>query len=492
MAINDINEILNKKFSQPLEEFYKRRIIIWDDYDNEFINLINELQLNNAKILILSDNNKFYSKKLLLEDDPLSNYLVYNPLKFNNDNDNWLLDIFEYSEHYKADYISSLLEEINADDTAIIRNTVKDYRKFFENSKRKQKFIELTSKVEDTKNIHLTIFSVLTNSKTKQISEILLSLFKEGWDEDNKLLNNIKSFGNINKFYEIMFKIIGYEGTSLEELLYTICITSLGQTINYGNIKSFYPKYFKNEYVSNCYNIVQEWFMQDNDFSSKLLLDVGREININKMLEKLKINEMYSCDIFPHINGWLLTNLFNEIKNNVIKTKETFDLINKRKTMRFYKEYQNYYEGIYNICMLYDLYIENQDIFHMTNSKELWDIYENRLYKFDTYYRKFHYHFNKSLKTNTNLHIDDLFKDCADYIENIYKNWYLNNLNSCWNKLCNDDFIKYGKIKDINHQVDFYNRFVKNSLDEKTTFVIISDALRYEVGMELYNELIKK
>ena len=77
-----------------------------------------------------------------MEDDPLSNYLIYNPVRFENEESNWLLDVFEYSEHYKADYISGLLEELNATDSIMIRNTIKSYSKFFENIKRKNKFKE--------------------------------------------------------------------------------------------------------------------------------------------------------------------------------------------------------------------------------------------------------------------------------------------------------------------------------------------------------------
>ena len=125
MVIDEIKNILNRKFSLPLEEFYKRRIIIWDDPDNEFLEISKELELNNAKIITLTGFNNFYVKKLILEDDTLSNYLIYNPVRFETTENNWLLDVFEYSEHYKADYISGLLEELNASDSLMIRKTIK-------------------------------------------------------------------------------------------------------------------------------------------------------------------------------------------------------------------------------------------------------------------------------------------------------------------------------------------------------------------------------
>ena len=490
MVINDIKDILNRKFSLPLEEFYKRRIIIWDDPDNEFLEISKDLELINAKVVALTGVNNFYVKKLILEDDPLSNYLIYNPVRFENEESNWLLDVFEYSEHYKADYISGLLEELNATDSIMIRNTIKSYSKFFENIKRKNKFIELTKKINDIKTIHIGVLATLTNVKKMDVSEILLSIFKEGVDNENKIIKSIESFGNIDVFNELVFRVTGYQGDSIEELFNSICLTALAQTLDKGVIASYYPKYFNEEFISNCYNIVEEWYLYDNETASRLLHKVGRNVKIVNMLDGLKISDISSSDIIPHINGILLIKIFKEICNNVIKSKENIDLVNRRRTMRFYKEYKNYFEGIYYIALMQDTYSKYQNVFHMITPYELWKSYEDDLYKFDTYYRKFHYYLNLSLQ-RTNIYIDDSFKECAEYIENIYKNWYLNNLNSCWNKITKQEFEIAGKFNEIEHQLDFFNNYVKKSMEEKITFVIISDALRYEVGKELYEKLSK-
>lgn len=490
MAINEIKDILNRKFSLPLEEFYKRRIIIWDDPDNEFLEISKDLELDNAKIITLTGFNNFYVKKLILEDDTLSNYLIYNPVRFETAENNWLLDVFEYSEHYKADYISGLLEELNASDSLMIRNTIKSYSKFFENIKRKNKFKELTSNINDIKTIHMGVLATLSNSRRLNVSDILLSIFKEGINNENKIIKSIESFGNKDVFNELIFKVTGYNGDSIEDLLNSICLTALGQTIDKGVIASFYPQYFNLDNISNCYSIIEEWYLYDNESASKLLHHVGRNVNIVNMLEKLNISDICSSDIMPHVNGVLLSKIFNEICNNIIKPKENIDLINRRRTMRFYNDYKNYFEGIYYIALMQDMYSKYQNVFHMIAPYELWNSYEEELYKFDTYYRKFHYYFNLSLQ-KTNIHIDDSFKECAEYIENIYKNWFLSNLNSCWNKISKEEFTLNGKFNRINHQLDFYSKYVRNSIEEKITFVIISDALRYEVGKELYERLTK-
>ena len=65
MGIKDIKNDLDKRFAEPLPEFYKRRIIFWNDEEGEFKEEIESLVLDNAKVLVLSESNQFASKKLL-------------------------------------------------------------------------------------------------------------------------------------------------------------------------------------------------------------------------------------------------------------------------------------------------------------------------------------------------------------------------------------------------------------------------------------------
>ena len=45
---------LNRRFAQPLPEFYARRVIFWYDEDKEFEDSISNLQLEKAKVLVLN------------------------------------------------------------------------------------------------------------------------------------------------------------------------------------------------------------------------------------------------------------------------------------------------------------------------------------------------------------------------------------------------------------------------------------------------------
>ena len=86
----DVAKSLAERFSAPLKDHYKRRIIFWHDPDREFESTIDEISIPDVKVLKLTGTNNFYAKMLLSATDTESNYLVYNPLKYDDVKDNWL------------------------------------------------------------------------------------------------------------------------------------------------------------------------------------------------------------------------------------------------------------------------------------------------------------------------------------------------------------------------------------------------------------------
>ena len=141
MDSDKIIQELNQRFAAPLPEFYKRRIIFWYDEDEEFRERLDEVSLNNAKLVALTGTNNFAVKKLLSVDDTTNNFLVYCPLSYEKPEDDWLLDIEMYSEEFRADLISIWMDEMGIPSTPAMRKLVKDYRKFFKAKVRRDKIV---------------------------------------------------------------------------------------------------------------------------------------------------------------------------------------------------------------------------------------------------------------------------------------------------------------------------------------------------------------
>ena len=137
-------------------------------------------------------------------------------------------------------------------------------------------------------------------------------------------------------------------------------------------------------------------------------------------------------------------------------------------------------------------YQANISGFHIAEYTALWKAYTENFCRMDHYYRQFHTAFGKSLKESIPA-LEDLYKNVADYVEKLYKNWYLAKLGSQWTKLVAEELEKGAALAGIEQQTDFYRTFVKPILSSGSrAYVIISDALRYEVAVELTGQLIRE
>jgi len=62
MDLKQIKTLLEDTFNKELSEGEKRHIVFWYDDNGEFKEDIDELNLENAKILKLNNNNNFFVK----------------------------------------------------------------------------------------------------------------------------------------------------------------------------------------------------------------------------------------------------------------------------------------------------------------------------------------------------------------------------------------------------------------------------------------------
>ena len=62
MDTEKIIQDLNRRFAAPLPEFYRRRIIFWYDEDQEFADKLDDIVLDNARIVRLTGSNAFAVK----------------------------------------------------------------------------------------------------------------------------------------------------------------------------------------------------------------------------------------------------------------------------------------------------------------------------------------------------------------------------------------------------------------------------------------------
>lgn len=494
MTIDNINRTLRERFSADLPDCYERRIIFWFDSEREFESMLDELDIPHVKILRLTGDNFFEAKMILSETDTVSNYLVYDPLSYKHREDNWLRDIQRYSEEFRADLISMQMDELHMPQTTSLRRAMKHYTKFFESKERTAKLSAFGTKYENAGQLHIDIMAVLCGTKYHTVHGVLRTILCDSlYHEDNECLEQIEKFGSMQALQEMTAKYTGYTGNAfdLNELAVHIFLTAFS-AIGEEKVLSGLEQYISPENQTACYAFIDDWHnSEDSGKLFELAEDISVRMRLTERLAKLETQALLNSDSLPCIDEVIIGRFLQEIGENVIKTDEILNAVESRRSSKWIDHYEHLYNGLYYIAKMQEFYYEHISGFHFGTYKEYWDSYTKELFVMDTYYRRLHGYFRQSLVRDSGL-LDDLFKSAVVTAENIYVNWYLAELNSGWCSQIKDCFAGRFALENIPAQADFYPNTVAPVARDSRVFVIISDALRYEVAFELSEKLVRE
>ena len=309
MDTDKIIQDLNRRFAAPLAEFYQRRIIFWYDEDKEFEDKLDEVVLENAKVIALTGNNAFSVKKLLSVDDLTTNYLVYSPCVYNRPDNNWLLDVELYSEEFRADLISIWMDEMGLISNPAMRKQVKNYRAYF-NAKDRRLKVSTQNKVPETPaQLHMAVMAAICGLKDAQPNMILRSVFQAGLDlNNNTVYQDFVKYHADAAFWAMVRQGCGFveEEPDLGRLAIHLLLTAATRTM-------------RQEYLAGLDGFISEWLHSDN---IPQLYDVARyvedEARLYQRFEKLTVEDLVGTECFPCINEVILTKLMTEISDHQV------------------------------------------------------------------------------------------------------------------------------------------------------------------------------
>lgn len=517
MDIDTIIQELNRRFVTPLPEFYKRRIIVWVDQDRAFADKLDKITLDDAKIVALNGCNNFSVKKLLAVDDPDSNYLVYRPFAYKSDEDNWLLDIELYGEEFHADLVSMWMDEMGIPQTPALRSVFKQYRKFFNAQNRRNKVTSQTALPTTPAQLQMAIMASLAGLKEARPNAIIKAVLQAGLQSDtNTVYQAFVSYDVDEAFWRMVERGTGFAGVGssklvidssqsttelpttnyrttnypttndqLSELAKHILLTATTRTMRQ-EVFADLQKYISSPHQAYCYDFVSDWMhSEDNKGIYDIALTIEDELKLSQRFMKLQVAELMDTEVFPCIHEIILVKLMTEIRDNIIDMHTITQAVEMRRTCVWYDAVKNYYEGILQVARMQAFYKAHSAGFHSAESAKIWKEYTTEYYKMDTYYREFH-KTNAEVLKNYHDELSDLFKHVTDKVEGLYVTWFLGQLGKNWSDACANELQTCGKVE-VPQQTDFYRHQVAR-FDNKV-YVIISDAMRYEVAAALAERL---
>lgn len=200
---------------------------------------------------------------------------------------------------------------------------------------------------------------------------------------------------------------------------------------------------------------------------------VASGLNITTALSGYEIFDLLNCDTFIQIDEfiekWIVDRLIAEDTGAKIDELSIPQICDMRSKMHFGSQRTNQYNMLYSAYQI----ISEVNYQPVEGFKAVIREYVEKDWMVDQEYRKFYFYYDK---------IDDTehYEMLKTLVENIYTNVYLGKQLPNWNQA----ILEENSFLQLPLQRRFFEKYVRYS--KERTVVIISDAMRYEVGKELF------
>ena len=453
-----------------------RKIIFWYDAPANFKEDINADSYDCCKVLVC-DKNEFLIKKEIEHDDTSSNYLVYIPHEKPVDRENWLLDILMYSDEYYADTIALTMRRLGLSNSDL-RRVIEKHSKFFDaeaRTKRLNNYVAVNDQM-NSNDFRLAMMCVLTKAESRSIESVLKELVFD--DSESSKYAELKKYGFEEYLWDDIAKYYNYEGDQrIESLIKKFMFTSLlEQKAEFDSLPSFYQQYIIDGQGKMDAKFFVDRIKTDPRYP-RLQLSIATDLKIEGLLVSRDITCVQEADIFECIDNHIIKKISESLLNGSLDY-DTFDrVISDRLNSIWYDNHKTEYD-LLSYTMSFFKRIETPIQSHLLSTDYIRN-YADSYYLVDTYYRRIAASFKKL--ENPSFEMESLM----DRIEQSYQAKFLNPLGKEYSDSLKEQEEWY--FPGIDMTYDFYQKLQRNNY--KKCFVIISDALRYEIGHELYEKI---
>jgi uncharacterized protein (TIGR02687 family) len=456
---------MSDRIAQALTKLFNRhRIVFWYDAKQELRDDFEAFSLPGIEKLELT-NNEFGVKYRILREQPEQKFLLYRDGPQPNELDNWLLDVQLAHGEFRTDQVAIWLSELELG--LEFADVVQNHAEFFQAVKRKDALKKMLRGDDTPGQIRLKMLAVCAGSEPRMDSvvENLLQELAEGRDDKIKLIGRCTVDGFL---WEQLTRCYGYPSNepSIRDFaieLFKSCYAmgTDGQVKLTGDALVFLKRWKDSRQFENCFET--------------LSAECADVLNIEQDLAKRDLPELIELDYFRLIDQKIISDLVRAVASRTLSSGDVALWVRQRRQGHWYREFRHLYEAIDFAAQFLQVLGEvNLEVDSLASSVER---YCRAWYRLDQLYRKFTVHVRMSGQAS-------LMETLTEQIENLYSNNYLLKLGDSFQTLV-DSAIKW-EASPVRRQREFFEHWVRPFLrKDNKVCVIISDAMRYEIGEEL-------
>ena len=459
-------------------EFDRKRIVFW--YDPELIGWQQEfeaLQLPGVTKLVVQ-NNEFGVKHRLVREAPEQKFLLYfrsqpQPAPA----DNWLLDqLLAYGgKPFSPDRAS--LATLEADLPEDFKALTAQHLEFFRSTDRVNRLKELR-KPEDTEtDVRVKLLAVVCRTEPT-VESILLSLLNDLSRNKSERWTQIEKFSLVDFWWQQVATHFGYITTTPALLDFVLslfrAVTPLG---NSSALDPRQSQVFLNRWMDSGEH--REAFETLSERADGLL-------NISAALNQIEdFRPLLTVQTYRRIDLKIITAIRDGLVLGVLPPAEVRQQATARIQLHWARNDRSI-ECLYRALGIAAELVEMLPKLDLTI--ESFDAglekYAQGWWRADQLYRKFIFYYGESGQTA-------VLEKLAERVAGLYVNEFLGKLALRWQEWV-DRCPQWGSTK-VPGQRELVARFLQPQIaDGRKVFVIVSDALRYEVARELLDSILRE
>jgi uncharacterized protein (TIGR02687 family) len=450
----------------------QHRILLWYDAEQKFTEEYEALTITNGEKLTVQ-NNELEVKYKVLQQQPGRKYLIYLPHPKPEDIDNWLLDL-ELAYHvYHTDQQALYLQDMGLG--YHLKEWITGHLEFFHNKQRLNRFAQLLETDDPETVLTVKLIQVVLGSEYSTM-ESFLSQYASAFVQDRHtaIEKELERFGLKKAFWDDVSKRYGYSGD--QPGIYDFLVGAFSKNFSLTSAKSNL-----NKETGVLLSIWKDARSFEHTFVA-LSRKIQKDLGIEGKLGNAAIEDVLNDDLFELTDRKIIGELVSMIINDSIDHKRLDTILKRRQSRYWYHLYQHFYKAIEEAFFLLQ-FIRKYEKLKISDFGAGLEMYAASLYEADLRYRKFIEYYRLTGQNNV---LNGLYL----HINKAYNNSWVLKLGDCWQEVI-DKQTAYPYSAPLSQRL-FFKRDVKPFIEEKKLFVIISDAFRYECGVELHEAIQKE
>ena len=466
-----MNEAVNEALRRCFE---KARVVFWYDEGGKCREEFDAVALDGVEKLVVASN-EFGIKYKILSERPEGRFLVYSPKAQPAPADDWLYDLYLAGASFSTDPVSMVMSEMSFPEEArgvLAEKTLP----FFRSSPRKREVKALLATLErrpTAEEVELALMCAVCRVRDHLgIERVLVVLLKELSENRTDRIDELAKYGLEPALWRRLGVDYGYRNATGPSV------------VDFANRlfhDAFYPAIRDEGYQLShaALSFFNDWKngVRTREAFKALSADVARKLDVASVVETLPPDAFGSLDVFREIDEHIVKALVAEAERGSLRGDDAARLVGQRKDGCFWADFADAYQAC-EAAVRFFADLATLDL-SSADAADAIAKYAGSWHRIDRNYRLFVEHYNRARKTHDAA--VDLFAALKGKVDGHYVNNYLARQSVGFQQHLNK--LREWKFAGLELQTDFWKNHVRSA--GVSVCVIVSDALRYEIGREL-------